>query len=389
MKRILNKLPRNERGVVLIIVLILLAVGGLTIAPMLSHMSTGLKAGQTYEKKTNEYYAADAGVEDALWQITTVQRDPHLPTSEGEHWSYSITDINSKSVAITIDYVDEDADGNDVYKIDSTATGAGGGDTTIESYAILGGGFAFILDNAITSPGDVAIAPGTTIEGDVHYNGTLDNKGTVTGDITSQPMIDWPTPADLIDFYDDDVAGVASYGSTTLDIGGVDTPIGPFYRDGDLAIINSSGTPATLTLNDTLYVTGDLSIGSTNQDFTLDLNNQTIFVESPSADPAKAIWLGSKCAVTGAGCIITVGDIYFEPNLSGDSFVLVMSIDGLVNFQPGESFTGCLAGNVEVALNPGSTLTWEPGPPADLNFPDPTTGDSAGRDVIIRTWETQ
>ena len=62
MKRILNKLPRSERGVVLIIVLILLAVGGLTIAPMLSHMSTGLKAGQTYERKTNEYYAADAGV---------------------------------------------------------------------------------------------------------------------------------------------------------------------------------------------------------------------------------------------------------------------------------------------------------------------------------------
>ncbi len=388
LKRILNKLPRNERGVVLIIVLILLAVGGLTIAPMLSHMGTGLKAGQTYEKKTAEYYAADAGVEDALWQITRQQRDPHLPTSEGEHWSYSITDINGKFVAITIDYVDEDADGNDVYKINSTATGAGGGNTAIESYVTLGGGFAFILENAITSPQDVTIAPGTTIDGDVLYNGTLDNKGTVTGDISSLPMIDWPTPLDVIHFYDDDVVGVASYGSTILDINGADTSIGPFYRDGDLAIINSSGTPATLTLEDTVYVTGDIMFGSTNQDFTLDLNNQTIFVESPSADPTKAIYVGSKSAITGAGCIIAVGDVYFEPNISGDSFVLVMSIDGLVNFQPGESFTGCLAGNVEVALNPGATLTWVE-PPPELNFPDPTTGDIAGRDMVIHTWETQ
>ena len=104
MKRILNRLPRNERGVVLIIVLILLAVGGLTIAPMLSHMSTGLKAGQTYEKKTEEYYAADAGVEDALWQITRVQHDPALPSNEADDpWQYSITDINGKNVKITID----------------------------------------------------------------------------------------------------------------------------------------------------------------------------------------------------------------------------------------------------------------------------------------------
>ena len=103
MKRILNKLPRNERGVVLIIVLILLAVGGLTIAPMLSHMSTGLKAGQTYERKTDEYYAADAGVENALWQITREQRVPEFPSEEGDQWQYSIADINGKDVYITIE----------------------------------------------------------------------------------------------------------------------------------------------------------------------------------------------------------------------------------------------------------------------------------------------
>ena len=97
MKRILNRLPGNERGVVLIIVLILLAVGGLTIAPMLSHMSTGLKAGQTYERKTAEYYAADAGVEDAIYKI--LSDNASLPQNEGASWSYNLTDsVNNKQV---------------------------------------------------------------------------------------------------------------------------------------------------------------------------------------------------------------------------------------------------------------------------------------------------
>ena len=394
MKRMLNKLQRDQRGVVLIIVLILLAVGGLTIAPMLSHMGTGLKAGQTYEKKTDEYYAADAGVEDALWQITRDNRAIELPTSEGETWSYSIADTNDKNVAVVIDYVDEDANGYDIYRINSTATSADGSSTTIDCYSVLGGGFSFILDNAITSPGDVSIAPGTTVNGDVLYNGTLDNKGVINGEVNSQPMIDWPTADDIIHYYDDDVAGLPSYGNTIFDIEGTDQSIGPFYRDGDLNIINSSGTPATLTLNapppdyGTVYVTGDAIFGSTNGDFTLDLNNQTIFTESASADPHKALYIGGKCTLTGAGCIIGVGDIYFEPNISGDSFILVMSIDGVVHFQPGESFTGCLAGNVEVDLQPGATLDWVE-PPPELNFPDPTTGDIAGRDIVVHTWDIQ
>jgi len=69
MKKILKKLLRTEKGQSLPMVLILIAVGGLILAPLLSYASSGLKVGQTYERIADEFYAADAGIEDGLWHI--------------------------------------------------------------------------------------------------------------------------------------------------------------------------------------------------------------------------------------------------------------------------------------------------------------------------------
>ena len=69
MKKIANKLIRNEKGQALPVVLILMVIGGLIIAPLLSYTSSSLIVSQTYEEIADELYAADAGVEDGLWQI--------------------------------------------------------------------------------------------------------------------------------------------------------------------------------------------------------------------------------------------------------------------------------------------------------------------------------
>jgi len=69
MKRIANKLITDEKGQAFVLVLILLLVGALITAPALGFMSTGLMAGQVYEEKMDELYAADAGVEDGLWHL--------------------------------------------------------------------------------------------------------------------------------------------------------------------------------------------------------------------------------------------------------------------------------------------------------------------------------
>jgi hypothetical protein len=69
MKKIAKTLLRNEKGQALPMVLILMVVGGLILTPMLAYTTSGLKVGQAYERMAEEFYAADAGIEDGLWQI--------------------------------------------------------------------------------------------------------------------------------------------------------------------------------------------------------------------------------------------------------------------------------------------------------------------------------
>jgi hypothetical protein len=98
MRGILNKLKGNEKGQAFILALILLAVGGLIIAPLLAFMGTGLMASQVYEKNMQALYTADAGVEDALWRI---MNDP--PASLPD--SYQVSDVNGMSVDVLIEEV--------------------------------------------------------------------------------------------------------------------------------------------------------------------------------------------------------------------------------------------------------------------------------------------
>jgi hypothetical protein len=111
MKKIVNKI-RKEQGQALPIILILMVIGGLIIAPLLSYISSGLIAGQTYEAIADELYAADAGVEDGLWQISYNHLD-ELITSYDEYdydTEYQYPDtypirVNDLPVEVTIDNV--------------------------------------------------------------------------------------------------------------------------------------------------------------------------------------------------------------------------------------------------------------------------------------------
>ncbi len=100
MKNVLKKLVRDEEGQAFILVLIFLLVGGLITAPLLSYMSTGLKVGQMHEARMEGLYAADAGVEDALYKI--MNNDASLPQNLGDSYPYDIADVNGNSVHVEI-----------------------------------------------------------------------------------------------------------------------------------------------------------------------------------------------------------------------------------------------------------------------------------------------
>jgi len=105
-KRIL-KLSRGEKGQALILVLILLLVGGLIIAPFLAYMATGLKTGQAYEERMYQLYAADAGIEYAIYNIISPKAPLYTELqglAEGESISpYTLSEmVNGKDVTIEI-----------------------------------------------------------------------------------------------------------------------------------------------------------------------------------------------------------------------------------------------------------------------------------------------
>jgi len=76
MATILKRFLSSEKGQTLPIVLVLLAIGGLTIAPSLSYATTSLNSSRILEENMKGVYAADAGVEDALWSLGSGMSPP-------------------------------------------------------------------------------------------------------------------------------------------------------------------------------------------------------------------------------------------------------------------------------------------------------------------------
>ncbi len=105
-KKILRKLIRTEKGQALPMVLILMAVGGLIIAPLLSYTSSGLKVGQAYEKMADEFYAADAGIEDGLWQI----KYNHLEELFDNYQRYNYTTVYEYPISYPVEVNEIDVD---------------------------------------------------------------------------------------------------------------------------------------------------------------------------------------------------------------------------------------------------------------------------------------
>ncbi len=362
MKTTVKRILRDEKGAALAMALILLLIGGLMTVPLLSHMGSGLIAGEVYEARTAELYAVDAGVEDGIWKIQN--GDGYLPCSPGSPpRNYTITDINGKNVDITITSValyQGITNLTGTYRVESMTTGNGSG-TQIEAY-IDGvnkyGDYGDLLGQVLTSLGEIDLqgANVTPSEGE-----------NAPAEYYSDP---WPTAEELIEFYLDEVDGEESYGSDLLTLDS-DMELGPFYRDGELEI--KAGTKdVTLTLTGTVYVSGDTIIGSTGQDFTLDLNDHTLFVASNSSDPQKALVIGGKCTVVGSGVIISIGDMYFAPNTEAGATdpIFVMSVSGTALVQPGGDFYGSIAGSVEIDLQPGTSINYPEsgGWYDDLNF---------------------
>jgi hypothetical protein len=365
--KLLKRILKKEAGQALPMALVLLVLGGFLVVPTLGLMTTNLTANRQIDRNNLELYAADAGVENLLWNI---QDDPGILPAEGTPKTINLQDqtINGMSTVTTT----ISNEGNHNYKITSTATspGADGHNTEIVVY-INCLNFTHLLEGAITSNGDLTIR-NSTVTGNVYY---ADDK-SVTGSTLDPPepiqeeQTNWPTWDDLSLSYLDDVAGHDYTGPNPLFINTLSPcELGPLYRDGSLTIDNNTNG-LTLTLNGTIYVTGNLIFGQ-SKNYTLNLNNQTIFVHGTEGATWAIDFPSNSITVIGSGCIIAAGNIRFMPGMSSNDqeYVLVMSLTGKTYMKPGGPFYGSLVGDAEVEIQNG-TLTWTDPYDHDLNFPD-------------------
>ena len=366
MKSIVKKAIRDEKGAALALTLVLLLVGGLIIAPLLGFIGTGTIAGGVHEKRMDELYAADAGVEDAIWKI---QKDPDVKVpacgNDPRFWSYNISDINGNDVEFDITYVEGPA-----FVVESRTKGQDSQTQIVAHIIDKWADYSKITDHILASrESDLD---------DIHDNVRLiydDDNGPYP-----QYPGPWPTANDIIEFYKKDVEGLPSYPLDTLDASLINGPVGPLYRIGDLDILNYGNQQATLTLHDTIYITEFAEVGTKGKagkpNLTIELAGNTIFVGSNSTGHGKeALIISDWVTIKGPGVIIAIGDIYFAPNGDvGDpeSPVFIMSVTGTTRIRPGITICGAVAGNVDVTIQSGDnpTITYPPGGfPEDLNFP--------------------
>lgn len=100
MKRLLSKIYKQETGHALLIVLVMFTIGSLMLVPTLNSAATNAKIVKKYEKNFQAYYAAEAGVEDALWKVKS-EIVENLP------YAYELPAVNGFSVDVTISDVTE------------------------------------------------------------------------------------------------------------------------------------------------------------------------------------------------------------------------------------------------------------------------------------------
>jgi hypothetical protein len=366
LKQISNRTSYIHKGQAYLLVMIFMLVGTLIATPLLTFMSSGLSNTLKYQDRTQELYAANAGVNEAFWNLKSgkivLSAGQTLPSLD-----LLVDNIeerpNKKGTTVSIFCMDKNQTAG-IYKITSTASSSSTSNTTIEAWVETR---PLLMDYGLISSNIVKFKPGTWVDGSVAGYPYLNNapmdedqyQDYIAGRVDDPfEASDWPF--NFENHYKSEPGVQGTSVGPIIDAGNLTKEIGPGLSDGDLVFTGNGGT---LRLTGTIYVEGNLDLAK-NKDFTLDLNYQTIYVTGDIYTPP------GKPSITGSGCIIAEGEIYFQPNMASQEgdYVFVMSTRGIVHFQPNGNYSGTVAGNVTVEAWPGGQFTYLP-PPPNLNFP--------------------
>lgn len=98
----MRKLLKSESGVILPMALIMLLAGSILIVPLLNSVSTGLLISQRIGLADSGNYSGDAGIEDAIWDLTFDDLADDIP-DEDDSTTYDVDDtVNGDTVSVTV-----------------------------------------------------------------------------------------------------------------------------------------------------------------------------------------------------------------------------------------------------------------------------------------------
>ncbi len=110
-------MKNNEKGQALVIVLALVAFGGVVIAPFLGQAGDSLIGSRIYGEAISQQYSGDAGVEHAIWGLTYGDLVKRINDSGDNTTEYELGEtINGIAPEITVTRTD-----NFTYEITSIA----------------------------------------------------------------------------------------------------------------------------------------------------------------------------------------------------------------------------------------------------------------------------
>jgi len=273
------------------------------IVPTLGFGYSGLKAAAVTENKTEEFHAADAGVEDALhWLLGGEADSRYLEVEDGEWIRDPVLGLDVNGAAVDVAIYDESPH----RRIVSTATSASGS-TSVEAYVLVtsSGGEELLPSpfdySVVTLDGDLVISGSSTItcepphvvgdpdsyQGNVWVNGDIElgwstniwGDATVTGTVNRPtnvkgeytPGAEAPTRPTWLDNQIDDYiastivdppscSGTVYTGNRTMGWG-TDGTYPAMQVTGNLTISGTSGD-GTYTFTGPVCVGGNLNIQS-------------------------------------------------------------------------------------------------------------------------------
>lgn len=313
----LRRILKSQAGQVLPMALVLLALGGFLVVPVISLMTTNLNATRQIDQANLELYAADAGVEQVMWYI---DYGTFTPLSPGGQHPESVPPINGTTVTAVLERLD--VSGNP-YRITSTATSPGGHRTTVVCFLTVTGS-SDLWDFALASlGGDITLFGNSETYSDEVLNGNIYSNDDISVSGNAKVNGDAAAVDDISTSSNGKIVGTQSEGASPLIPPSIDTA---YYKAQarDIACPTCTGANCPTNWCQTFNPPNDINCSG---DKTI---NCTGTFNVPVCINGNLTIQGNSTSPTFNGPVKVTGNLTIQPNGGTVTFNNILCVTGTV-----------------------------------------------------------